>query len=387
MKSHSYQRLGTHTYFSQTYPQWNGTYTSNVGPSWALSVEGFGPNPGVRFVDATPGEYRKLNVQTPKGFAHIGHYDFYGNYIVDSHREGHLQDDHVSYWFLPYMYKPASYDSTTYNNALSDLYEGVRKTEANLALTIGEARESGRMLKVGKSIYEVLVLARRARRQAITNPSKTISEIWLSYKYGWSPLLNDIYGYLNWIWTLPEKGIPIRGRSRRVEKFAEPLYGYADPKSYATLKGKQEWRSEVKVWLDVGDSELFNLTRITSLNPLSIAWELVPLSFVVDWFYDVGGYLQNAEAAFGSGLTFKRGYTSEVYYCDGSVNFFKDETTPWGYRYNEGWTSSSVQAWKRRTKLSDFPFPRAPTLNLRLGWQRIVSAAALLRVILLGKVR
>jgi hypothetical protein len=210
--------------------------------------------------------------------------------------------------------KESSFDGTVYNRAITKLYENIRQSESNLALTIGEARETGRMLQVGRSLAEIVSTARRAKRQFLMNPSKTLSSVWLSYQYGWRPLFMDIYGYLNWTYSLLNEGIPVIGRATRKEN-ANIIQSWSNPyPGVGTTTGVRLWRCEAKCWVGVSDSAWFNLARITSLNPLSIAWELVPLSFVADWFYDVGGYLQNMEASLGTGVSFKRGYVTQLYY-------------------------------------------------------------------------
>lgn len=52
------------------------------------------------------------------------------------------------------------------------------------------------------------------------------------------------------------------------------------------------------------------------LDPLTLAWELIPFSFVVDWFLPVGTYLSQLTAL--NGLTLMNGFTS--YTTDYSVN-------------------------------------------------------------------
>lgn len=384
MRTNSQTQTPASTFYSDVWPMYNGPYYW-AEMSSTFEVEGFGSNPGKKFVDATPGEYKKLHILHPKGHRKYGYYWPADNFVIQEYYDGIVTNSGVAVHY-PYQYMPLSYDSQVYNNALSDLWENVRKTDINLALTIGEGRETARMFPRG-SIYKLLTTARRAKREWLMNPSKKLSEVWLSYKYGWGPCLQDVYNYLKWTYDLPERGIPVRGRSRTVWKENKPVYDYGDPTPHCTLKGEQGRLCEVKIWLDVGNNSLYNTNRITSLNPLSIAWELVPLSFVADWFIDVGGYLQNMEAALGAGLSFKRGYVSEVCWANGSCRYDWDSVTPWGYYYYNQYTSASYQVWKRRIKLSGFPFPRAPRLNARLGWQRILSTAALLRVILLGKVK
>jgi hypothetical protein len=96
------------------------------------------------------------------------------------------------------------------------------------------------------------------------------------------------------------------------------------------------------------------------------------------------------EAALGAGITFKRGYVTEVVFTNLKEERFYAVSEPNGLDISH--TDGSYEAFarraiKRRQVLSGLPFPRAPTLKLSLGSQRIISAAALIRTILLGKAR
>ena len=122
------------------------------------------------------------------------------------------------------------------------------------------------------------------------------------------------------------------------------------------------------------------MARWTSLNPVSIAWELTPYSFVVDWFYDLGGYLRNLETGLLYNTRFKSGYKSELYLWE------SDEIAPMGGTHAVGDNSWRIQACKQRTrrvqfyrtKLTSYPLPHLPRLDAKLGSSRLLSAASLL---------
>lgn len=362
--------------------------TTNTGYSVydTFSFSGFGKS-GTRppYIIPVPGEYIKEYREPQKGRDNVLTKS-YGQFYEQTIKDGALSNGD---WGAYY----GTYDGTVYNECLSKFYDAIYKTESNLALTIGEAKETAKMLQVGRSIFEVLQTARRAKRQFLMNPSKSLSQIWLSYKYGWQPLLSDIWGYLNWNYHTWDGGVPVRARRTRRSIVSERRYinnwQYAGCTINNDVRGSREWKCEINCTVGLSNSDWFTLQRITSLNPLSIAWELVPLSFVADWFIDVGGYLQNMERALSSSLTFKHGYVTEVYAHRMSAQWTGSRAWPSGTTTYD-WLHSSqgyhLYARKRRTKLTGFPIPRAPRLNLRLGWQRMFSAAALIRTILLGKV-
>jgi hypothetical protein len=130
----------------------------------------------------------------------------------------------------------------------------------------------------------------------------------------------------------------------------------------------------------VPPSNTFNVSRWGSLNPLSIAWELTTLSFVVDWLYDVGGYLRSLETAMLYNSNFHSGYYTQLWAHQGSWN---------GKAYTRVYSSGTyyaemqgVSSWKytrfSRNVLGSYPLPRAPAFKIDLGSERLLSAAALL---------
>jgi hypothetical protein len=147
---------------------------------------------------------------------------------------------------------------------------------------------------------------------------KTPFQMWLAFQYGWLPLVGDVYN--------------------AVSRLSDNDGKYVDRYRWgATGKASDEWNVEVKQGseslvvlshLDI-DLSLNNLIRaITRIdgyvsssgwktasewgltNPLQVAWELVPFSFVLDWFVPIGSYLSQLDAA--SGMDFLGGSTTVV---------------------------------------------------------------------------
>lgn len=292
-------------------------------------------------------------------------------------------------------YEETNLQTVIYNNAISNLYEDLRGSSLNLALTIGERKESARMLqKAFHAMQRIVVEARRVRRLALRNPSLLISNLWLQAKYGWLPLYQDVYSATEWHYRLFNE-MTSKGKARRKvekdEKLSVPLlYSTRGEKLFRT----HECKVNVIVVYGIADSDTYNLSRLTSLNPVSIAWELVPFSFVVDWFYDIGGYLANMEASLGAGLTFKRGMitTLNVHTMWTQSIHYHEYTTPsdyYGYRqrYSDAYAheGDAYEVTKTRQLLGSFPRPQLPVFQANLGSQRIMSAAALIRQVLLPK--
>jgi len=129
------------------------------------------------------------------------------------------------------------------------------------------------------------------------------------------------------------------------------------------------------------DSLLTKLAGWSSLNPISIAWELTPYSFVADWFIDIGSYLRATESALLYQQAFRSGTSTSTYY-----RLFETEQSGVSQLLSNGKLTTTIddckavsrQIGKNRSVLTGSPYPRLPSFRADLGSSRLFSAAALL---------
>jgi hypothetical protein len=256
-----------------------------------------------------------------------------------------------------------------YNKALENLNDKVRGS-LDLGVSFAEAKQVANMFR-GLRTLETLGRSLSTRSAA---------NAWLEWQYGWRPLMSDLYG------SIEES---LRVVINKLERFSAraslPILVSQDVATTnwsgpCVMKrighGKQSCTIKIELTVPIG----LDLARWTSLNPVSLAWELTPYSFVADWFYDVGSFLRAAETAFLYEVRFVRGFTSELYYCDGIE---RRPNTSWHFGNDYFFVSSNDLKWRRssfeRKILSSYPFPRPPTVKVDLGWQRLLSLASLIR--------
>jgi hypothetical protein len=116
------------------------------------------------------------------------------------------------------------------------------------------------------------------------------------------------------------------------------------------------------------------------MNPLSITWELIPYSFVVDWFVDIGSYLRNFETGLLYNSIFLSGYKSELYRYGAELTCGFAQHVSGDMKY----IARDLNAMTRRvefsrTVLGTYPLPNRPSIKADLGSSQLLSAAALLR--------
>jgi hypothetical protein len=142
--------------------------------------------------------------------------------------------------------------------------------------------------------------------------SKDLAGAWLEFRYGWLPLLMDVYGAVEALDALQEQGAYMMtvkaGKTVVAERSVTTgtKYNGIGPGACRHLYNTQR-EDFAKIRLDYRiDSDYAITMKILGLdNPSVVLWELMPWSFVIDWFISVGDFLQGFSA--DCGLTFVGG--------------------------------------------------------------------------------
>jgi len=121
--------------------------------------------------------------------------------------------------------------------------------------------------------------------------AKSFANSYLELHFGWSPLLKDISDAAE---VLSKPIVRIKVRTKRAAWFH--TYGSlnSDNGNDRTLGGNKTTTYQaisLRADLQVSNPNLALANQCGIINPLAIAWELVPFSFVVDWFVNVGDFL------------------------------------------------------------------------------------------------
>lgn len=229
-----------------------------------------------------------------------------------------------------------------------------------------------------KGLFEALGIK---RNKALDSYLNDLPRLWLELQYGWMPLLNDIYGGALTVQKMfspseqPRLTVTRRG-------FTELFIG--DPTSKGNHFLNYEFsryaiaRGEMKVRFQVVDSFSVFLNSIGLTNPLLVAWDLVPYSFVLDWLLPVSTILEACTATLG--LKFVGGYYSTVTYGEQSVKAWNGKAYyPYPVVARRGTTTSTAKAlFMNRDPLGSWP-QAAPYFRLPFSSnQRVANALALL---------
>lgn len=134
------------------------------------------------------------------------------------------------------------------------------------------------------------------------------SDVWLQLQYGWKPLLSDVYNSVEAVARQSNRPARFRVSSSKSYRWNNP-----EMESY---QGLPVLRSETGIYtrkyvyvFSYSNEVIHSLSELGLTNPALIAWELLPYSFVADWFVGVGNYLDTLDATLG--LTFEKGCVTD----------------------------------------------------------------------------
>jgi hypothetical protein len=204
------------------------------------------------------------------------------------------------------------------------------------------------------------------------NPSigKSVAQNWLQLQYGWKPLLSDIEGFLKVMGNISSSTDfvqKVRGSARAQRQFVDSTYppgnsiiGFSNSgKTTHTVQTSVKY--VIRMRMDNPLLALFAQTGFT--NPVALGWELLPFSFVADWFLPIGDYLEALGA--WKGFTFLGGSktTFTRIKMDSAISYHGvsqiNPTVNVNLEANFQWNEIKLA----RAALSSWPSPIIPSFN------------------------
>lgn len=199
-----------------------------------------------------------------------------------------------------------SYDKlreNTYDSAqmLVNLLEGRQA----LSMIVNRA---GQLVRFGNRLRKLdFVGATRELRLATVpkgvSTKKSFASNWLEYYFGWVPLIGDIHSAVDILQS------PLKDQFVSAVKTAKSgtYYDLQQPYEMSRPTAFNDW-SYIRFYervsyplalvrqghqVAVSNPNLFLANQLGLVNPATVIWELIPFSFVVDWFINVEQFLSS----------------------------------------------------------------------------------------------
>lgn len=207
-------------------------------------------------------------------------------------------------------------------------------TRLRQLVSIASAVKTGAFRFVSKGRYSNKSLSRALKDVGISKDvfkSKSSANVWLEVNYGWIPLVMDIIQAEKTAKRLINSpsafvsSASLRDQTRTSTEVSMSAGYGVDSQVVLVDKLTVVSRSaRMKVFCAVSDPSLYAAQQLGLTNPLAVAWELAPLSFVLDWAFSFGDYLKGLDAGvgltIGSGVIGHRREVVEVYSGGGRSN-------------------------------------------------------------------
>lgn len=285
--------------------------------------------------------------------------------------------------------------------AKSKLLNTLKGDGANLANMLGERKQvANSVTSLLRRLGNAALALRRGDITGVTRylftdgksrkirlKTKDIANQWLELQYAWKPICSDIYSLVEGLHLKEASRLFVfRESSKRVYYGNSTLSYGTDPNSKQVGRFKSECIAKYVIWA-TPDGILHAPASLGFTNPLGVAWEVTPFSFLVDWALPIGKYFDQLSADHGWSFSWgmysylvreqrdvfwdlRQGPDSAV----GSWPYFGRVTTN---ESGDNGTGSSKYWQFNRWGLTGFPSPDRPRFKNPLSFLHLANALAL----------
>lgn len=288
------------------------------------------------------------------------------------------------------------------NKAIISLRLKMKDQKVNLAQTFAERSQTARLIgdsaiKIAKSLHalkrgdlkqaaQALALdppsarAGGRLRRGLKSPSgsqQALSRAWLELQYGWLPLLSDVYGSAEMLAQKNMSEVITKVRVKKTDteetRTSVNFYTGVEGKTVNVAKATISYVCEFSL---SSNENVHTLSQVGITNPLLLMWELLPWSFVIDWFLPMGNYISSLDATMG------------LVFVGGSRTIVMDIETVRNYdisvKYNNDTSTGNAKSSKTdfsvgRSTLTSFPVASLPSFKNPLSFVHALNGIALLR--------
>lgn len=249
-------------------------------------------------------------------------------------------------------------NSASIGNAMaewSSSYEMIAQRASQLRKAYSALRKGD----IAKTI-STLGISPKAQRNAERRVSKKheASGQWLELQFGWRPLIQDIHDAIKVLES------PFDYFGKPVKAAIVYPFGIESGGGYLKYNGSGTIIVVFQANAQITNPNLYMAQSMGLINPASVAWEITPFSFVVDWFTNVGQIVDSFTDF--AGVTLRDGFTTEFIRGNGLVEASTD------------WSASVEVVSTTRSLMTTLPNPRLAYRSPITGATRAATQISLL---------
>jgi len=215
---------------------------------------------------------------------------------------------------LPLLTTPdvPALDSSLVDRAITEAHANVSLADVDLTVMALEMSETLRLIhSTGRKFLKIYKGIRRFNKRVLRDliSVQAVREQWLEYRYGMRPLYYDLRGVYNYLkrWGKVAPRYTARSNPSTLtasSKTTGSMTAYVIPSSnaFAFTVSYERWteqsqtvRAGVLYAVDFSNAFTKQLALLGVDRPLSSAWDLIPFSFIADWFIGIGPFIASWE--------------------------------------------------------------------------------------------
>jgi hypothetical protein len=185
-----------------------------------------------------------------------------------------------------------SESNTIRDQAVTEAYSRANDQASSLLVTLGEYKETQTMLiHTLQRVVNLLYAMKRRKLKLLKLNEYTPTGLWMEYRYGWRPLVSDVQGIIKAFknrHVLRAERQTYRGYVAHTEFETDLIASPFSTSHFNPIKRTCEVKTQARAGVLCALQELNDLEYWGITNLPGALWDLTRLSFVVDWFFNVG---------------------------------------------------------------------------------------------------
>lgn len=268
--------------------------TNAWNPLSELTIDGLKSSQGVSFYEKSWGNSQepldlpsKTYVGSPSGFQQAGTIHCTIGANLDNDVLARELFDLVYSWCRPDINQLLERNRTVLQRKMANV-------QVHFGNMIAESRQTASMLHDATLALVNFIKGKRSlfslpRRLSsmLKKDALQVSNLFLQFKFGLEPLVGDLNNAVRKI-ANGEQETKCQHKARKQVLIVDSPSGFTGTVSVSSIAR-----------YSVSADWLVDLKEVGLLDPSQVAWELAPWSFVCDWFYPVGDFLQRLSSDAG----------------------------------------------------------------------------------------